>query len=371
MKKKKDRSSFVTTSYIWIKQKHLSYIKTRNVKEYIENIGGGYAGTEEEYRKNVLSYWKKYGKRPKRYWYTLYCNGKESYDPRFVPDSMWYEDILPYYNNLMLRWAYADKGMYSRLFRDIRKPETIVKNIAGYFYNGDGELPISREEAERLCEKEEQLIIKPSMNSGGGSGIVFYDRGNKNSLSIRDIFDSFKIGFVVQRIVKQHPDLARINKDSLNTIRVMSFRFKGEVHILSAQLRMGGPGARVDNYNAGGCACSIKSNGWLEEKAVTRESGWSDHHTSGIKFKDIQVPNYEGIIESVKKLHVQLPYFNIIGWDFAVAEDGEPVFMEFNVTPTQNQVGGGEPTFGDLSDEVFEDVFITKTLADVHKKTLP
>ena len=31
----------------------------------------------------------------------------------------------------------ADKCMYSRLFPDVRKPETIVKNIAGYYYNGD------------------------------------------------------------------------------------------------------------------------------------------------------------------------------------------------------------------------------------------
>ncbi|MBO4556686.1 MAG: hypothetical protein J5706_07990, partial [Elusimicrobiales bacterium] len=82
----------------------------------------------------------------------------------------------------------------------------------------------------------------------------------------------------------------------------------------------------------------------------------------GVKYKDFVIPNYIGIIETIKRLHCQLPYFNIVGWDFTVDELGDPVLIEFNLKPAQNQIGCGLPTFGELTDEVLEDVFIKKTL---------
>ncbi|WP_458463041.1 sugar-transfer associated ATP-grasp domain-containing protein, partial [Paenibacillus sp.] len=269
-----------------------------------------------------------------------------------------------YFNNLIMRRAYGDKCMYSKILRDVKKPETIVKNIATYFYDGDGDHMITRAEAIRLCESEEHLIFKPSLDSAGGHGISFYDRDDKNSPRIEDLFEEFGVNFVVQRLVKQHPDLAKIHASSLNTVRVMSFHFQGEVHILSAQLRMGGGAARIDNISAGGCACAIKPDGWLYEKSVTRKSEWTDTHSSGIKFKDIRVPNYEGILATAKRLHCELPYYNIIGWDFAVDVDGNPVFMEFNIMPEQNQIGSAMPAFGDLTETVLEEVFIKKTLKE-------
>ena len=241
MKKKASKGSFLSRAYVRIKQAHLACVKCKPVKARIRRIGGGYKGSAGEFRRTVLAYWKKYGVRPKRYWYALYCARKGAYDPRYVPDSMWYTRILPYYNNLMFRWPYADKGMYSRLFPDVRRPETIVKNIAGYYYDGDGERLIDRAEAERLCEAEEHLIVKPTLNSGSGSGIRFWDR-EKNDPTIPALFDLFGASFVVQRIVKQHPDLDKINASSLNTVRVITFHFQDEIHVLSSQLRMGGMG---------------------------------------------------------------------------------------------------------------------------------
>lgn len=339
------------------------YIKY--AKKRINMINGGYNGSYAEYREKVVSYWKKYGRKPKKFWFDLYCNGFDSYEPRFVTDEMWHRDILPYFNYHIDRKAYRDKCMYHRLLTGVKLPETVVKNIAGYYYNGDGEQPISREEAERLCVGETHLIFKPSIYGGGGKDVTFYDRDQDEEGKVSQLFDKFEANFVVQRLVRQHPDLARINKESLNTVRVMSFRFKGEVHILSTQLRMGGVGSRVDNVTAGGCACVIKPDGWLEERAVTRKSEWTDQHASGLKFKDICVPSFDKIIQTVKMLHCQLPFFNLIGWDFAVDETGEPVMIEFNLAPEQNQIGGRSPAFGELSDEVFDEVFLKKTQKDV------
>lgn len=342
-------------------------IRTSDVKARVKRIGGGYRGADEEFRETVVRYWRKYGVHPKKVWYDLLCDGMDAYDPRFIPDPVWFHDIVPYFNCTLFSPAYADKGLYNRLLPDVKKPETVVKRTAGHYYNGDGEQPVTREEAERLCAQEEHLIVKPS---GGtkGAGILFYDRDDKDSPRVPAIFDAMGGGFVAQRLVRQHDDLARLNPNTLNTLRVLSFRFREEVHILSAQLRIGGSGARVDNVSAGGSACAVYPTGWLHEKSVTRKSTWTDETANGIKLSTIRVPNYEGVVETIRRLHGGLPYFNIVGWDFAVGEDGTPIMVEYNTKPGQNQIGGREPTFGDMTDEVLEDVFVQRTLGKAFRR---
>lgn len=333
----------------------------RKVKARVRRIGGGYQGSAKEYRETVIRFWAKYGVKPKRIYYTLLCDGKDAYDPRFIPDPIWFQKIVPYFNCKPFAQAYSDKCLYSKLLPEVKKPDTVVKNMGGLFYRGDEDRLIPREEAERILAEEAHLILKPALGTKG-AGILFYDRDDEKSRRIPALLDAMGSNYVVQRIVKQHPDLARLNPGTLNTLRVISFRFKGEVSILSAQLRIGGAGARVDNVSAGGSACAVKPDGWLQEKSVTRKSTWTDETANGVKLSTIRVPNYEAVVETIKRLHDQLPYFNIVGWDFAVGEDGTPIMVEFNTQPGQNQIGGRVPTFGDRTDEVLEDVFIKKTL---------
>ena len=345
---------FYSTCYGYRK----AFRTTRVAKKRIRLIDGGYNGSLKEFREVVVPYWKPYGVHPKKYWYDIYCQSDGHYDPRYIPDSIWSSKILPFYNELIFRKAYTDKCALDRILPCAEHPEIVVKNAGGYFFDGQDRL-VSREEARALCLKEERIIFKPAIFSGGGGGIKFFEAGEMGPETIDEYFDLFKVNFVAQRIVKQHPDLARINDSSLNTVRVMTFHFKGEFHVLSAQLRMGTSGAKVDNVTAGGCACPIKEDGWLQEKSVTRKSEWSDRHPSGLLFKDIRVPSYDKVIEAAIRCHKLLPYFNLIGWDFAVREDGTPVMIEFNLMPDQNQVAGG-PSFGDLTEEVLNEVYLKK-----------
>lgn len=347
--------------YVMARMRSLCKEETKNVKKRLASINGGYNGSKKEFNDKVLTYWKRYNQKPQKYWFDLYCNNLDSYDPRYIPDTIYYNKIIPYFNYIAINKAYRDKGMFSRLLPDVKKPETIVKNIAGQFYNGDLDQPITAEKAMQLCEAEEHLIIKPSIASGSGRSITFFDRDDPKTQTISAIFSKFQANFVVQRLVQQHPDLARINNgSSLNTVRVFSFYFEEEVHILSTILRMGSMNSRIDNISAGGISCVIKPDGWLVDKAVNRKSKWMDAHESGIKFCDICVPSFQRIIEKVKRLHPMLPYFGIIGWDFAVDSEGEPVLIEYNLIPEQNQISCG-PTFGDLSEKVLDDVFLNRT----------
>ena len=354
-----DRYAVKTEQHLHDAKEALNW--TAEAKKRLKLIKNGYNGGNSEYKKIILPYWKKYGLKPPKLWFDLYCAGKTAYNPRFIPDSVWFVHIIPYFNCTRVKTAYNDKSMFNRFMLGVKKPETVVKKIGGHYYNGDGGQIISRKEAEKLCCNEEHLIVKPAVGMKG-QGIAFYGIGKEETKDISAVFDKFPKGFVAQKILQQHPMLARLNPSSVNTVRVISFHFKDEIHILSAQLRIGRSGARVDNVSAGGCACPIKPDGWLQEKSVNRQSEWTDSTPGGIKYKDIQIPNYSGILDSVRLLHKQLPYFNIVGWDFSVDEHNNPVLIEYNTKPGQNQIGCGQPTFGDMTDEVLEDVFIKKAL---------
>ncbi len=360
MEKRSSLAQMVDKFYVWCKTTKICLRYSRETKKRVKQIGGGYQGSGKEFQK-VVSYWKRYKVKPKKYWYQLYGDTIGEFDPRYISDTIWFGKILPYYNNLLFMRAYTDKGMMDKFLPGVKQPESIIKNIAGTFYTGEN-CVVSEEEAVKLCAQEPCLIFKPSIDSGCGRLIQFYEQDKMDKKEIIKYFSQYKANYVAQRFVKQHNDLAAIHAKSLNTIRVISFRFHGETHILSAQLRMGADDARIDNYSAGGIACAIKEDGWLADEAITKKYTWTDCHPSGRKFNTIQVPSYRKVLQKTKELHQQLPYYNIIGWDFAVDEEGEPVLIEFNTTPGQNEVGSRMPSFGDLTEQVLEDVFLKHEL---------
>lgn len=360
MSSKRKSRQLLDRFYVGVRMMSPARYKAKYARKRIKMINGGYNGSLKEFNEVVVSYWKKYGVIPKKYWYDIYCAGSDHYDPRYIPDDMWYQTICPHFCRYQSTGCLSNKGMFDRVFPNVRQPETVVKNMGGCYYTAGNEL-IDKATAVRLCLAEEKLIIKACGLSGGGRGVQVLNGSEMDEESVGRLFDQYDSGFVLQRFLKQHKDLAAIHEKSINTVRVITFLFHGKVYVLSAQLRMGVGDSDVDNVSAGGIACTIKEDGWLAETAVTRKSEWSDHHPNGMKFKDIRVPSYDRIVAKAVELQSSMPFLGIIGWDFAVAEDGEPIMIEFNTPCNQNQIGGKAPTFGDLTDQVLDDVFHKKT----------
>ena len=361
MQKKRNRAGlWLDSAYENVRCQYNAFSQRVTSRKNLKIEHGGYPVSDEEYRQ-VLEFWKPFGVKPKKYWYQLYGSGEGGFDVRYIPGDMWHKTILPYYNNLIWGRAYADKCAYDRLFSYLRRPRTITKNYCGRYFDGDQNI-ITREEAIALCLKEERLIVKLTTHSSGGRSIQVLEKGEVSEAAVRKIFDEYETNFIFQEIVEQHEDLARLNPTSLNTLRVISFFFENETHILSAQLRIGGEGARIDNYSSNGFACNVNPDGRLNERAINK-SGWVTTHPRGFRFRDIVVPNFDKVVAVIKEEAAKLPYLNIIGWDFAIGKDGEPVFIEMNVFPGQNQRGTG-PTFGDMTERVLRDVLIDKTLQD-------
>lgn len=345
--------------YEWVEKSYRGYEYRKKARIRSKRMNGGY-NCKKEYREIVVPYWKKYGQKPNILWYRLYSAESKKVDPRYIPDDMWFEKILPYFSNTQFRRAGEDKCMHGIWFPDAKRPYTVAANVAGVFYDDKYQI-ISREEAAKRCVAYKKFLIKPSIDSGEARLIRFYDQENLTVEKMLQEFDAFGANFLAQEAIEQHPVLAQLNETSLNTIRIVSFLFEGEVHVLSSILRIGGGGARVDNIGAGGYSCAIGANGKLSRQAVNRKSEWVECNQNGLRFETITVPSYNEAVEFVKKMHTRLAHFKIIGWDIGITTDGEPILIEFNSNPGQNQYSCG-PTFGDLTDKVLEDVFIKQTL---------
>ena len=344
-----------------LESSYRKYSYRKKAKLRLKRMNGGYECTKE-YENIVVPYWKKYGIKPDKMWYQIFWDRTHEPDPRYIPDDMWYGTIVPYFSNSQFRRFGEDKCMHSVWFKDLNRPETLAMNVAGVYYDKDFNV-IDRKTAVRLCMQEDNFLVKPSIDSGEGRLIQFFEADKVSEKEIAKCFSSIGANFIAQKEVKQHPVLSSLNESSLNTIRIVSFFFKGKVHILSSILRVGAKGSKVDNIGAGGYACVIQDDGQLKSKGVNRKAEWVEGTNDGVKFKDIKIPEYKEVLDLVEREHKKLAHFKLIGWDFSVDVDSKPVFIEYNVCPGSNQITFG-PTFGDLTDEVLQEVFVEKTLAN-------
>jgi hypothetical protein len=336
---------------------HLEARKAQKAcRRQLAAVKGGYQGSNNLFRSKVIPFWNKYSIKPKKMWYDLYCFKDKEYDPRYIPEDLYWEKIYPALNKPDLRHAYTDKCFYNQLFPYLKQPRTILRNSNNCFFDGAGKI-ISFTQATSLLESEQRFVIKPAIYSGEGVDICFYERKDNPDVDFQDLLKSYGSDYIVQEIVAQHKALASIHPESLNTIRVISFLFRGEVHISSSILRMGVAGSRLDNVSAGGVACPILPNGKLGEKATNRQLQWITSHPGGTAFAEVTIPSYERVLAAIRRAHKDIPHFRIIGWDFSIDEAGKPVFIEYNGAPGMNQVSCG-PLFGDLTESVLNTIFL-------------
>ena len=333
--------------------------KARNAcRSQLAKIDGGYQGSNHLFRSQVVPFWSKYGIKPKKMWYDLYCFKDAEYDPRYIPEELYWKKIYPAFNKPSFRHAYTDKCFYKQLFPYLKQPRTIIRNSNHCFFDSSGNI-ISFARAKSLLKSEKRFVIKPAVYSGEGVDIFFYERDDNRDVDFQVLMESYGSNYIVQEITAQHKILASIHPESLNTIRVISFLFQGEVHISSSILRMGVGGSRLDNVSLGGIACPVLPDGRLEKEAINKHSQWVTSHPGGAVFAEKKIPSYERVLAAVRRAHKDIPHFRIIGWDFSIDESGEPVFIEYNGAPGMNQKSCG-PLFGELTEKVLNMIFLNE-----------
>ncbi len=335
------------------------YVVVGNIRIWKRMLGVKFDRAFYDYYHNqVCPYWAKFGVKPPLYWIKYYYQLNGTMDPRYIPDNIHVGHIIPHFDKDLYVRSMVDKNLHSLVFPGVKRPDTVYKHIDGYFANDDF-TPISREEAFSRCLEPCRYIIKPTVDTGTGSDIAFFS-GDQPRESIQALLAGYEsIDYIVQKVVRQHPELAKFNPSSLNTIRMVTLFLNGKPHILSSILRIGAAGNEVDNVSKGGYQCTIRPDGTLEELAYTHYTGKDEfvkETKDGLRFEGFAVPSWDKIYQTTLDLCTKLPHLKFIGWDLGVDENGEVVLIEFNCQIGQNQATCG-PTFGDLTDEVLSEVF--------------
>lgn len=319
------------------------------------------------YRKEICPYWKRFGVKPKlsRVKQTYSLSGR--LDVRYIPDDIHNLYIVPHFDRNMYVRPMADKNLHGLLLPGVKRPETVFKHLDGYDTDDDF-TPISRTEALDRCGTPGKYILKPTVDTGMGQDIAFF-RGEDGPEAIGRLLSSFDaVEYIVQKVVRQHPSLARFNESSMNTTRIVTLFFRGEPHILSSILRVGAPGNEVDNVSQGGYQCTIRPDGTLERYAYTfqhKKHEFVEETADGVRFEGAVIPSWDALRDTALRLCAHMPHLKYIGWDLGVDEAGDVVLVELNSQIGQNQATCG-PTFGDMTDEVLSEVFADRMKRRAH-----
>ena len=284
---------------------------------------------------------------------------------RYISMDLYYFYIIPALNRREFIHPYADKNNYTLFFRGVNQPSTVIKNRNGIFYSANDEI-ITQGDAATMClDSGDELIIKPTIETGEGKGVALL--ATTSETHVLEQFKSYQGDYIVQRRLKQHSKMNALNPSSLNTMRILTYRWKDGVvrHVKNKTfLRVGNPGSVRDNVGSGGGMCQVFDDGTVNDRVIHYKSMQVDSFSALHGIKDFRIPNFPDALAFAEKIHERLAYFDFIGWDIAIDEVGNPAFLEFNV-PCEigaTQQGCG-PIFEDELDEIMDRLSSVKRIS--------
>lgn len=337
----------------------VEFNQTMNARKLIKQIIHKYdiPKLKPDEIKEAKAYYKSQGYQLKNTsWHRYYKAVSGQFYKEYIPSDIFKSKISPRLNQKIQWPALLDKNLTYNLFKDFDQPKRVVQNINGLYYVND-KVVDELEAIIKIKTNNTLLIIKPSIESGGGRMVVTFNVKNKmtsyKNMSIESLFKLYNKDFIVQEFLEQSDAMKKLNPTSLNTLRVISYLNNDGVHLLSTTVRIGKKGSYTDNYATGGILCGVNVNGKLAANGYTKKGIVVNETYTGIKFCDCTIPNYNRVVDIVKSMHVKVPYFKIISWDIAINDNNSPVLIEYN-TYNQGldvQIPNG-PLFGKFTAEI-------------------
>lgn len=235
-----------------------------------------------------------------------------------------------------------DKALFSDLmsYYDLPQAQVIFKYKNGIFLDTKNKI-ISINVVNDLLEQQQckNIFVKDTLGECG-RGIFVYKRNrekefynNQDKLSAQHIINVYKNkNIIIQKGLVQNSNLAKINADSINTIRIITSNINGKVTLLAAAIRFGRPGSFVDNAHRGGVSVKVDiPTGILQgpAKKYYDINNYYEHPDSKIKFEGIQIDRWEEAKTIVVRAAMAFHEIKYIGWDVAIT-DQCVVILEIN-----------------------------------------
>lgn len=342
---------------------YLSHQRKGNTQKELHNIvlNGQFQELDKRTEEDIKSFWRhfKNGKSPNLKWFEVFNLFEEDKQrlKYYIPNDFYYQYVDTLFADVEKSHVIDDKNMYDLYFSGANMPKTRFRKINGVYEDENYNL-ISIDEVLDRCQGH--MVIKKSVLSDSGKGVFFWDEDKTDRRMLINLLESLD-NLIIQEKINQHALLSNIHPDSINTIRIVSLLFNGEVRILSSFLRMGTNGSVIDAAHAGGIVCGIDDKGVLSDFALDMKLNKLYKHPQGFIFKGQSISGFDGCKYIVKQYAPRFAYTSkLIAWDFAIDETGLPVLIEANFhyggTINIHQIFSG-PIFGDITEDVLQYVF--------------
>lgn len=299
-----------------------SYIFSANYKRFFDNL----KNVSKKENKNFLGLVFDTGNCVFRYGFGLtdYLNyklyNKNSKERKqYVStktENKFYETVSP----SAYKKRYTIKPDFLADFKDFTKRDFIVPKEDNY------------NEFLEFLDKHEVFMSKPYDGLGGADVKKEYSKDIENK---EEYFNNaIKNRIFLEELVKQHPDMNKLCKKSVNTMRIMTFNDHGKSRIIWMGLRVGNGINSIDNFHAKGMAVNIDINtGKLVGNAIDKDlNEYEEHPFTHVKFDGFQIPCFEEAKKMVLEASLRSDKILVVGWDVAISDKG-PVIIEGNRRP--------------------------------------
>ena len=128
--------------------------------------------------------------------------------------------------------------------------------------------------------------------------------------------------------------MSTLCKESVNTLRIMTFVNNGKSEILYAVLRVGNGTCEVDNFHKGGMGIEINTRtGKLRGNGIDKDlNEYKKHPVTNIYFDKFQLPFWDETKKLVLNAALVNENIKVVGWDVAITKTG-PILVEGNRRP--------------------------------------
>lgn len=298
--------------------------------------------TTEQKREIDKLYQSNYGKKIPYTWHRHFMAYTGRFDACYFPELLFIPEFESFMNlDKGYVRAFSDKNVLSLLASaaGVRTPRNYVSCANGLLRDESCRM-IEMQRAVAILRDVGEVFIKPTVDSSSGNGCMVANfRNGVDALSersVQDILCAIGRDFAVQERIRCHSSLRALNPTSVNTFRVITYRWKDSVECMPTILRIGQGGSHLDNAHAGGMFIAVNEDGTLHEKAFTEfKQEFTHHPDTGICYSKQKIEQCPDVVRAACRMHEAIPQLGVVHWDFTLSEDGEPMLIEANTS------GGG------------------------------
>ena len=305
-----------------------------------------------------------YGRTVPHIWHQHYTAFTGSFDVNYFPELL-YIPAFEHFMNMNEEYTrvLSDKNISEWIANkaSVLTIKTKISCVAG-MYRDENYKAITRDMFIDKLSNMGEVFIKPSVDTSSGRGCAILNMQDGIDLITKKtaeiIADEMGNNFLVQERMHCHESIAKIYPNSVNTFRIISYRWKDEICLMPAIMRIGCGGKYLDNAHAGGMFIAVNDDGSLHDTAYTEfNTQFKEHPDTHVVFDGHQIVGFAKVLEAAKRAHALIPQVGVINWDFSINEDGNPFFVEANMRAGSIwliQMAHGKSGFGDKTPEVLK-----------------